>query len=83
MSVIIHPVSTEKALRMMEADNKLVFIVDRKANKRDIRNAIEKQFKVKVVAVNTVNSIDGSKRAIVQFAKESPAIDIATNLGLM
>ena len=83
MIIIKYPVSTEKALRMMEAENKLVFVVERGATKQDIRKAIEAAFKTKVVSVNTVNTVRGDKRAIVKFSAETPAIDIATNLGLM
>ena len=83
MSVINFPVSTEKALRMMESENKLVFDVDPAATKKDIKDAIEKELKAKVVNVTTVRSIKGGKRAYVRFAQETPAIDIATNLGLM
>ena len=83
MSIINFPVSTEKALRMMESENKLVFDVAVDATKNDIKAAIEKELKAKVVMVRTVNTSKGSKRAYVQFSKETPAIDIATNLGLM
>ena len=80
--VIKYPVSSEKAIRLMESENKLVFAVHIKANKRDIKNAVEELFKAKVRGVNTL-IIGGEKRAYVRFAPESPAIDIATNMGLM
>jgi large subunit ribosomal protein L23 len=80
---IKHPLATEKSIRLMEAENKLVFVVDKKATKQDIKKAIEELFKAKVVAVNTHNSISGEKRAFVTFSKETPAIDIATSLGIM
>jgi large subunit ribosomal protein L23 len=83
MSIINFPVSTEKALRMMESENKLVFDVDMKATKNDIKAAIEKELKAKVVSVRTVITFKGQKRAYVKFGQETPAIDIATNLGLM
>jgi large subunit ribosomal protein L23 len=46
---------TEKGSRLREADNKYLFEVDRRANKIDIRLAVEKLFKVAVVDVNTMN----------------------------
>ena len=82
-SVIKYPLSTEKSLRLMESENKLLFVVDKKATKSDIKQAIESMFKAKVVKVNTLIAHDGKKRAYVRFAASSPAIDIATNLGLM
>jgi ribosomal protein uL23 len=81
--MIKHPIATEKAIRLMEAENKLVFVVDEKATKPEIKKAIETMFKAKVTAVNTLHTIKGQKRAYITFAKETPAIDIATQLGLM
>ncbi|MBI4145728.1 50S ribosomal protein L23 [Candidatus Woesearchaeota archaeon] len=81
--VVKYPLATEKAMRLMEAENKLVFVVASDAAKPDIKKAVEELFKAKVVSVNTLHSVAGHKRAIVKFAKESPAIDIATTLGLM
>ena len=83
IKVIKHPLSTEKSLRLMESDNKLIFVIDKSASKRDVKNAVEKVFKAKVFAVNTFLSCKGEKRAYVKFSSETPAIDIATNLGLM
>ena len=80
--VIIHPLSTEKSLRLMESENKLVFVVERTAKKQEIKEAIEKTFSAKVENVNTL--IKGNKkRAYVTFSLDTPASDIATNLGLM
>ncbi|MBN2567102.1 50S ribosomal protein L23 [Candidatus Woesearchaeota archaeon] len=81
--IIRNPLSTEKSIRLMESENKLIFVVGRRANKHDIKQAIEKLFKVKVVGVNTYITPAGEKRAYVTFSDETPAIDIATNLGLM
>lgn len=81
--IIKHPISTEKSIRLMESENKLIFKVDRSAKKIEIKQAIEKIFKAKVEKVNTLIDTDGEKRAYVKFSPETPAIDIATNLGLM
>jgi ribosomal protein uL23 len=81
--VIKYPLATEKSIRLMEAENKLVFVVDYNATKADVKKAIEELFKVKVASVNTLHSVKGDKRAYVTFSKETPAIDIATNLGIM
>ncbi|MBW3001808.1 50S ribosomal protein L23 [Candidatus Woesearchaeota archaeon] len=82
LRVIKYPLATEKSIRLMEAENKLIFVVDDKANCNDVKKAVEEVFKVKVDKVNTY-IMKGKKRAYVKFAKEFPAIDIATNLGLM
>ncbi len=81
--VVKYPLATEKSIRLMESENKLVFVVDSRATKTEIKKAVEELFKAKVTAVNTLHSVKGEKRAYVTFAKESPAIDVATNLGIM
>lgn len=80
--VIKYPVSTERTLRNMEAENKLLFVVDKKATKAEVKKAVELMFKAKVVKVNTY-IIAGKKKANVKFAAENPAIDIATQLGMV
>ncbi len=81
--VIKYPLSTEKSIRLMESENKLIFVVDMNSDKKDIKDAVEKLFKAKVEKVNVLVSSRGQKRAYVKFADESPAIDVATQLGLM
>jgi len=82
-NVIKYPLSTEKSIRLMESENKLVFRVEIKTTKAQIKEAIEKLFKGKVVKVNTMISPQGIKKAYVKFDPSTPAIDIATELGLM
>ena len=81
--IIKYPVSSEKSIRLMESENKLIFVVDKKADKPEIKKAIEELFKVKVLKVNTFTTTKGEKRAYVKFSAETPAIDIATQMGLM
>lgn len=82
-AIIKYPLMTEKTTRLMQNENKLTFIVDRKSNKQAIKQAVEQAFKVKVSYVNTYITPAGKKRAYVSLAKEHPAIDIATQLGLI
>lgn len=72
---------TEKAVGLVEKENKLVFIVDRKADKKEIKQAVEKLFDVKVSNVNTQIK-GGEKKAYVKLKPESKAIDVAVKLGL-
>ena len=82
-SKVEYPISTEKSIRLMESENKLIFRVDRNAKKAEIKKAIEKIFKTKVEKINTLIDTKGEKKAYVKFSLDTPAIDIATNLGLM
>lgn len=81
--IIKYALATEKSIRLMDAENKLGFIVDRKATKPQIKEAIEKQFDAKVKSVKTLTTRQGLKKAYVEFAQETPAINVATKLGLM
>tara|TARA_Y100000310_G_C20035407_1_gene513660 strand:+ start:252 stop:512 length:261 start_codon:yes stop_codon:yes gene_type:complete len=80
--IIKHPVATEKAVRLMEEENKMTFIVSLKATKKQIHEAAEKAFKVKVLKVRTLVTVRGKKKAYVSLSPETPAIDVATELGL-
>jgi len=52
--VIIHPLNTESAMKKIEENNTLVFIVDTKANKRQIKQALKKLYDVDTVKINTL-----------------------------
>ncbi len=80
---ILYPLSTEKSIRLMESENKLIFVVDKKSHKKEIKEELEKLLKVKITKVNTLIDRKGNKRAYIQFSDETPAIDVATKLGLM
>lgn len=55
MSIIIKPIITEKITKQSELNNRYGFVVDRKSNKIQIKNAIEAAYGVNIVAVNTMN----------------------------
>ncbi|WFA07655.1 50S ribosomal protein L23 [Tissierella sp. Yu-01] len=59
--IIIKPVITEKSMEDM-ADNKYTFVVDKRANKSEVKKAIENVFGVKVEKVNTMNMLGKIKR---------------------
>ena len=61
LDIILAPVITEKTANM-EAEGKYAFKVASKANKTEIKQAIENNFKVKVVSVNIINSHPKKKR---------------------
>ncbi len=78
-----YALATEKSIRLMESENKLAFVVDRKATKPEIKKALEEALNAKIVDVKTMMDRKGRKKAYIQFSDETPAIDIATKLGLM
>ncbi|MBN2042526.1 MAG: 50S ribosomal protein L23 [Candidatus Aenigmarchaeota archaeon] len=82
-SVIVYPHLTEKSMNMVEMENKLVFIVNRKANKAMIKEAVEKEFEVRVDWVKTEISRKGYKKAYVKINPEFSAADVASKLGMI
>jgi len=81
--VISHPVMTEVTSRILETENKLVFIVNKKATKTDIRKAVEELYEVRVSKVNVAVTRKGQKKAIVKLTPEYKAVDIAIKLGII
>lgn len=86
--VIIRPVITERSTDLME-QKKYVFEVDRRANKTEIKQAVEKVFGVKVAKVNTINVkrkpkrfgrysgyTSSWKKAIVTLTEDSKTIEM-------
>ncbi len=80
--VIVHPRITEKAVRLIEEENKLVFIVSEDSNKREIEKAVEMLFDVEVDDVNTQITPKAQKRAFVKLSPEYNADEIAARLGV-
>jgi large subunit ribosomal protein L23 len=75
-------VTTESAVRLIESENKLAFIVDIRANKDGIKRAVEKLYQVKVDNVGTL-IIRNQKKAFVKLKPEFKASDIAIKLGIL
>ncbi|MCT9097435.1 50S ribosomal protein L23 [Haloarchaeobius sp. HME9146] len=82
MSVIQYPLVTEKAMNDMDFENKLQFVVDLDAAKPDVREAVEEQFEVSVVSVNTQVTMKGQKKAIVRLSEEDDAQEVASRIGV-
>ena len=79
--IIFHPFVTEKTMNFMEKNNALEFVVKRNADKKIIKEAVEKLFEVKVKEVNTRITKKG-KHAIVTFMPEFKAEDIGMRIGI-
>jgi ribosomal protein uL23 len=74
---------TERAIQIIEAQNKLVFIVNRKAGKEDIKKAVENAFNTQVSRVQTSIDQQARKKAYVKFKKPGEAGEIAIRLGII
>jgi len=76
------PITTEKAIKLLESENTIVFEFPRKKNKVEIRKEIEEMFNVKIEKISTMIRIN-KKIAYIRLNKKNPAIDIATKLGMI
>ena len=88
---ILFPVVTEKSTNLSE-QNKIIFRVPKKANKKNLKKNIEKIFKVNVTKINIINKktrskvtkgrkvkIKGYKKAIITL-KKGQNIDLTTGI---
>lgn len=82
MTSILKPVTSEKAVKLIDTENTLLFRTERKTPRDEIKEQFEKIFNVKVEKVRTFIR-DNQKFAYIKLKKENPAIDIATKLGMM
>ncbi|KAL6073975.1 hypothetical protein STEG23_020467 [Scotinomys teguina] len=76
------PLTTESAMKKIE-DNTLVFIVDVKANKHQIKQAVKKFCDTDVAKVNILIRPDGEKKAYVRLAPDYDALDVANKIGII
>jgi large subunit ribosomal protein L23 len=81
--VIFYPLMTESASLMVEKDNKLIFIVNLKAGKTDIKKAVEELYEVKVAKITTLITPQAQKKAFVKLMPEYKASDVAIKLGIL
>ena len=71
--IIKKPIITEKSMLLVEEQNKYTFSVDKRANKVQIKKAIEELFNVKVLKVNKINTTPKKKR-VGQHQGFKPAV---------
>ncbi|XP_042545587.1 60S ribosomal protein L23a-like [Dipodomys spectabilis] len=77
------PLISESARKKIEDNNTLVLIVDVKASKHQIKEAVKKLYDLDVAKVNTLIRPDGEKKAYVRLALDYEALDVANNIGII
>ncbi|EPQ26315.1 uncharacterized protein PFL1_06250 [Pseudozyma flocculosa PF-1] len=80
---ILFPLNTESAMKKIEEINTLVFIVDRRANKRQIGQALKKLYDVEAAKINTLIRPDGKKKAYVRLTPDQDALDVSNRIGFL
>ena len=79
----LHPLISEKAINVIEKENKITFIVNKGTTKSKIKKAFETLYDAKAEKVNIIKDMKGRKKAIVKLGKEYKAENIATKLGII
>jgi len=82
-AVIKYPLNTEKAMKKIEDENTIVFIVDSRASKPAIKQAFFQIYSTKVRNVNTLIRPDGKKKAYIRLGAESDALNLANKIGII
>ncbi|KAI6042635.1 ribosomal protein L23/L15e core domain-containing protein [Pisolithus marmoratus] len=80
---IVSPLNTESAMKKIEEHNTLVFIVDVRSNKRQIKDAVKKLYDVHAAKINTLIRPDGKKKAYVRLTSDHDALDVANKIGFI
>jgi len=73
---------SEDAVSLVEKENKIIFIVNLKARKNEIKKAVEELYEVRVEKVNVQVTPHGEKKAYVKLKPEFSAADLAVKLGI-
>jgi large subunit ribosomal protein L23 len=81
--VIMFPTMTERSVYMIENENKLIFIVNRNATKKDIAKAIKELYQVESKEINTLIDRQGRKKAFVKLMEGYSASEVAIKLGIL
>ena len=82
-SVVKFPLTTESAMKKIEDNNTLVFIVDPKCNKYQIKKAVKELYEVDIAKVNTLIRPTGDKKAYVKLAPDHDALETASKIGII
>jgi len=82
-SIIKYPLTTESSMKLIEDSNTLVFIVDIKSNKRQIKAAVKDLYNIECDKVNTLITPRGLKKSYVKLSKDYDALDVANRVGVI
>ncbi|KAL1541265.1 60S ribosomal protein L23A [Salvia divinorum] len=81
--ILKYPLTTESAMKKIEDNNTLVFIVDIRADKKKIKAAVKQMYDIQTKKVNTLIRPDGTKKAYVRLTPDYDALDVANKIGII
>jgi large subunit ribosomal protein L23Ae len=80
-AIVKQPLATERAMKLIDDNNTITFIVDPRANKKEIKEAAQKLYNIQVDKVNTLIRPDGQKKAFLKLTADFDALDVANKIG--
>ncbi len=82
-TIIKNPLCTESAMKQIEDNNTITFIVDIRANKNQIAKAVKELYEIDAVKINTLIRPDGQKKAYVKLPASEEALETASKIGFI
>mmetsp|Transcript_24144 Transcript_24144/g.42888 ORF Transcript_24144/g.42888 Transcript_24144/m.42888 type:complete len:143 (-) Transcript_24144:309-737(-) len=80
-AIFKQPRATERAMKLIDDNNTITFLVDPRANKKEIKEAAQKLYSIQVAKVNTLIRPDGKKKAFLKLTPDYDALDVANKIG--
>ncbi|EUD69162.1 50S ribosomal protein L23Ae [Plasmodium inui San Antonio 1] len=81
--ILKYPLTSEKAMKKIEEINTLVFICDKRADKKKIKKSVRNLFGINCEKVNVLNRLNGDKKAYVRLSKDHDALEVANKIGIL
>lgn len=82
-AILKWPLTTESAMKKIEENNTLVFIVDIRSSKKQIKDAMQRMYEIQTKKINTLIRPDGLKKAYVRLTSDHDALDVANKIGII
>jgi len=82
-AVLLYPKVTEKTSRVIETENKIVFVVSSNSTKEEIKREFERTYGQKVSKVNVTRTMKGEKIAHIKLIEAGKAADLAMRLKIL
>ena len=79
---VLHPYVSEKAMILMENENKLIMVVTRDAKSKEVKKDVEELYEVEVEKINLYITPKGEKHAIVKLKPDYSAEEIGMRIGV-
>jgi large subunit ribosomal protein L23 len=81
--IILYPLMGEKATMLREKENKLSFMVAKGADKKEVKEAVESLYNVKIIGIDSMITTTGEKKVHVRLDAKYSAEEVASHFGVL